>query len=541
MSAALASAMLAGPGATVAAAQMSSGVQAAVAAESPAQRAIEIREGGLPLQIGSQGELVAHVQRALGIPADGIFGPQTDAAVRQYQANAGLQVDGIVGLATWGALFESGSASASASAGGYNVPDEVKQRIEQRLVEAGAALEAQGQASSSGDSERGTAAPAATGTRMPRRADRIRPARRRTSPPSPGLRTRRRPPAATRAPTSPAAAPPSSRRPGRTAPIPGTGSCSSSTLANPVKGTLSSPYRAALGTNARGPGHLRAERNADPGRCLRLGQLRRPAERLREHRLHHPHEPVLDVLRAHVALCHVAGRSRAAGPGDRLRRLHRQLHRPAPALRDPGQRPGAGSGRATGPAASIPGKSSTSTTSAVGGPDLPASIARVVKAGKKRAAATIQRGGGVSAPARDGSCNRPVPLGPGERSGGAVVARGSGHACGSGGHARRARLRRLRSRPRLRQLPSHRRLRTPAAPVAPAPAPVTPAAPRPGRAGRPGPGSGHARRACGSGHPGGPGRAGSGHARGAGPGEAAPVDAGSGRGGSGSRLRLRSR
>ena len=56
MSAALAGAMLAGPGASVAAAQMSSNVKAAVAGESPANRAIEIREGGLPLQLGSQGD-----------------------------------------------------------------------------------------------------------------------------------------------------------------------------------------------------------------------------------------------------------------------------------------------------------------------------------------------------------------------------------------------------------------------------------------------------------------------------------------------------
>src|SRR5688500_5408091 len=82
MSAARATAMVAGPGTPLAAAQVSGGdLSAAVAAESPANRAIEIREGGLPLQFGSQGELVAHVQRALHITADGVFGAQTDAAV----------------------------------------------------------------------------------------------------------------------------------------------------------------------------------------------------------------------------------------------------------------------------------------------------------------------------------------------------------------------------------------------------------------------------------------------------------------------------
>ena len=111
-----------GPATPLAAAQVCSGdLSAAVAAESPANRAIEIREGGLPLQVGSQGELVAQVQRALQISSDGIFGVQTDAAVRSYQQASGLQVDGIVGLATWGSLFDGHTASG-ASIGGSNIP-----------------------------------------------------------------------------------------------------------------------------------------------------------------------------------------------------------------------------------------------------------------------------------------------------------------------------------------------------------------------------------------------------------------------------------
>ena len=51
------------------------------------------REGGLPLQLGSQGALVAEVQKKLRITADGVFGPQTDAAVRSYQGAMGLEVD----------------------------------------------------------------------------------------------------------------------------------------------------------------------------------------------------------------------------------------------------------------------------------------------------------------------------------------------------------------------------------------------------------------------------------------------------------------
>ena len=136
LSAALATAVVAGPGAPIAAAQVSGDVSTAVAAESPANRAIEIREGGLPLRVGSQGDLVAHVQTKLGVASDGIFGPQTDAAVRKYQLSAGLDVDGIVGPNTWSSLFEQAGASG-ASLGGSNVPPQVKQEVEQTAAAGG--------------------------------------------------------------------------------------------------------------------------------------------------------------------------------------------------------------------------------------------------------------------------------------------------------------------------------------------------------------------------------------------------------------------
>src|SRR5215216_3301425 len=142
LSAALATAVVAGPGAPIAAAQVASGdVSAAVAAESPANRAIEIRAGGLPLRAGSQGDLVAHVQTKLGVASDGIFGPQTDAAVRKYQLSAGLDVDGIVGPNTWSSLFAKAGASGGA-VGGSSVPPDVRQRVEQTLEQAGQRLAA---------------------------------------------------------------------------------------------------------------------------------------------------------------------------------------------------------------------------------------------------------------------------------------------------------------------------------------------------------------------------------------------------------------
>lgn len=58
----------------------------------------------LVLRTGSRGAEVHQLQTLLGIPADGIFGPQTARAVREFQASKGLVVDGIVGPATWGAF-----------------------------------------------------------------------------------------------------------------------------------------------------------------------------------------------------------------------------------------------------------------------------------------------------------------------------------------------------------------------------------------------------------------------------------------------------
>lgn len=53
------------------------------------------------LKLDSQGIDVLFLQSRLGIITDGSFGVKTDAAVREYQANHGLLVDGVVGNKTW--------------------------------------------------------------------------------------------------------------------------------------------------------------------------------------------------------------------------------------------------------------------------------------------------------------------------------------------------------------------------------------------------------------------------------------------------------
>ena len=40
--------------------------------------------------------------RGHAVTVDGIFGPRTDGAVRDFQRQKGLTVDGIVGPYTWG-------------------------------------------------------------------------------------------------------------------------------------------------------------------------------------------------------------------------------------------------------------------------------------------------------------------------------------------------------------------------------------------------------------------------------------------------------
>ena len=54
---------------------------------------------------GSRGGEVATLQRALNLIADGIFGPITDEAVRDFQRSRNLATDGIVGPKTWAALL----------------------------------------------------------------------------------------------------------------------------------------------------------------------------------------------------------------------------------------------------------------------------------------------------------------------------------------------------------------------------------------------------------------------------------------------------
>jgi hypothetical protein len=56
------------------------------------------------LRRGARGDDVRELQRLLNLGVDGIFGPNTEAAVRLVQAGHKLVIDGIVGPQTWAAL-----------------------------------------------------------------------------------------------------------------------------------------------------------------------------------------------------------------------------------------------------------------------------------------------------------------------------------------------------------------------------------------------------------------------------------------------------
>lgn len=76
------------------------------------------------VQIGMSGRTVRTLQQALvdegyEIDVDGDFGDATAAALRDYQSNNDLTVDGIAGPDTWASLGYGDDDGAKASSGGH--------------------------------------------------------------------------------------------------------------------------------------------------------------------------------------------------------------------------------------------------------------------------------------------------------------------------------------------------------------------------------------------------------------------------------------
>jgi putative chitinase len=90
--------------------------------------------GSMLLRVGSKGDDVKILQEKLGLNADGVFGPATEKAVKNWQAANGLSADGIMGPASWEKMFANSSPGASVTdlqlnkLSGY-VPDSVISQI----------------------------------------------------------------------------------------------------------------------------------------------------------------------------------------------------------------------------------------------------------------------------------------------------------------------------------------------------------------------------------------------------------------------------
>jgi peptidoglycan hydrolase-like protein with peptidoglycan-binding domain len=93
--------------AAVALASLTAACVTATAAEARTSPAKVVRAAGVT---------VAALQRALGIPADGVYGAQTRRSVRRFQRARGLVVDGIAGPQTLAALGLTGRRASARDA-----------------------------------------------------------------------------------------------------------------------------------------------------------------------------------------------------------------------------------------------------------------------------------------------------------------------------------------------------------------------------------------------------------------------------------------
>ena len=124
--------MRGGTGSLVAVALLSGVLGAGIAVGAGGDRPAAQASAAGVLKVRSRGPAVAELQRKLGIAADGVFGPQTRAAVRRFQRRRGLTVDGIAGPQTLTALgIDAGSVrrQSRSDSGSGTAPNATLDRI----------------------------------------------------------------------------------------------------------------------------------------------------------------------------------------------------------------------------------------------------------------------------------------------------------------------------------------------------------------------------------------------------------------------------
>lgn len=95
-----------GPTASLASSGSTSDASAATGPATTTEHTVELSEG-------SEGRQVKLLQQALGgVTVDGVYGPETEAAVRSFQESRGLTVDGVVGAQTSAALRTQSAGNA---------------------------------------------------------------------------------------------------------------------------------------------------------------------------------------------------------------------------------------------------------------------------------------------------------------------------------------------------------------------------------------------------------------------------------------------
>lgn len=99
-----------------AAAAIGTGGAATASASSTGPEPTTTTDHTVTLSLGSEGRQVELLQSSLGIKVDGIFGAETEAAVRAFQQSRGLTVDGVAGPKTFSALrVDATDSSVSAT------------------------------------------------------------------------------------------------------------------------------------------------------------------------------------------------------------------------------------------------------------------------------------------------------------------------------------------------------------------------------------------------------------------------------------------